>query len=117
MIRPAVVAGLSVLIAAWSAEGATVYRRGAERPAGALAALGGPAAKPGAVIGGPAEPKARLPGAGGSHKSGASRGGRRGHAGGLEAEPVPPGAASAGLKSPQVAAPDARKSEAHAARR
>jgi hypothetical protein len=73
VIRPAVVAGLSVLLAAWSAEGATVYRRAAARPAGALAVLGGPAAKPGPVIGGPAEPKARLPGASGSGAPGESK--------------------------------------------
>jgi len=62
MIRPAVLAGLSVLVAAWSAEGGTVYRRAAARPSSATAVLGGPAAKPGAVIGGPAEPKGGLSG-------------------------------------------------------
>jgi hypothetical protein len=46
-------AGLSVLLAAWSAEGATVYRRATARPPGALAAIGGPSIKPSAVIGGP----------------------------------------------------------------
>jgi hypothetical protein len=104
VIRPAVLAGLSLLAAAWSAEGATVYRRGAVRPGSALAVLGGPAAKPGALIGGPAEARARLPGTAGSHTQGESKPHRR-HAGAAQGAPSP---VTAGVKSPQVAAAGAR---------
>ena len=60
----AALAALSLLLAASSAQGATLYRPVRVRFSGAPAVLGGPAERPGPSIGGPIEPKAgRLGGA------------------------------------------------------
>ena len=69
MIGRAVLAGLSVLLTAWSAEGAIIYRHAASRPSGATVVLGGPAARPAAIVGGPAKANAGLLGAGGLRSS------------------------------------------------
>ena len=122
MIGRAALAGLSVLAAAWSAEGAVIYHKAAARPTGATVVLGGPAAKPGAVIGGPLEPKAGLPESSGARTAYFGRGAhRRPGAPAAPAESASPQAAHGEISPSATAAPwrsaPKGKFDAHAAHR